>query len=244
MNKDIILSYVKLYKNILDKHQILLCDRDLSNIYQLIVLVFELDDLYDVVEQSSPSQARLTEIKNAMLSLMPDSDYISLQAVESVFRAMKEESLLSKSKSLDLERYLEIVRQSIGAPIIMAYLVSKLKIKPSIWYLERMVSFNEEINILVRLGNDYLDIDEDEPRSNQEVFQIKAMIFFASKFHFKIYLFVKYLVHKVRYYFYLLKFKCFDLTPDRQNYLKAIACSESVLDWAFKVYVIDHNSCQ
>lgn len=244
MNKESISKYVKVYQDILDKYQIKLSAQDLDRIYQLILLVFELDDLYDIAEQFPPNQARLTKIKDAMLSLMPERDYISLQAVETVFQSMEKESLLSKNKFFSLDRYLEIARQSVGAPIIMAYLVSKLEIKPSIWYLNQMVFFNEEINTLIRLGNDYLDIDKDELRSSKENFQIKANIFFINKFQFKGYIFLKYFIHKIRYFFYSLKFKCFDLTPDRQSYLQAISCSESVLDWAFKVYIIDRNSCQ
>ncbi|MGK7952041.1 MAG: hypothetical protein AB4368_25470 [Xenococcaceae cyanobacterium] len=34
------------------------------------------------------------------------------------------------------------------------------------------------------------------------------------------------------------------LASNWENYWQAIASSESVIDWAFKVYVIDRNSCQ
>ena len=89
MNKESILSYVKLYKNILDKHQIFLSERDLSNIYQLILLVFELDDLYDVVRQYPPKDRKLVHIKKAMISLMPNHHPLGLQAISLVFKAMK-----------------------------------------------------------------------------------------------------------------------------------------------------------
>ncbi len=89
MNKNSILSYVKLYNNILDKHQIFLSERDFSNIYQLILLVFELDDLYDAFSQYPPSDHKLANIKKAMISLMPNHHPLGLQAIALVFKAMK-----------------------------------------------------------------------------------------------------------------------------------------------------------
>ena len=244
MNKDSILSYVKLYKNILDKHQILLCEQDLSNIYQLILLVFELDDLYDVVGLASATHDRLANIKKAMISLMPNNHPIGLEAMAVVFQAMKDECLLKANQSLNLNQYLEVGSQSIGAPIIMVYLVSKIQLNPSIWYSNIIVRFNSEINILIRLANDYLDTDIDTKRSIKENPQIKATSFFGSKLQFKIHLICRYVFHKVHYYFYLIRFKYLKLSSDWKHYLQAISCSESVLDWAFKVYVIDRNSCQ
>lgn len=81
MNREIILNYVKLYKHILKRHQIFLDEQDLDNIYRLILLVFELDDLYDCIEQYPPSQNRLGDIKTAMIFLMPDHNPIGLQAI-------------------------------------------------------------------------------------------------------------------------------------------------------------------
>ena len=244
MNKNSILSYVKLYNNILDKHQIFLSERDLSNIYQLILLVFELDDLYDVVPQCSPNHHKLAKIKTAMISLMPNHHPLGLQAIAVVFEAMKDESLLKANQSLNLNQYLKVSSQSIGAPIIMAYLASKINVATGIWYSATIVKFNNEITALIRLANDYLDTDVDLKRSINENQQIKAIDFFDSQSKFKQYLLGKYIIHKLHYYFYLIRFKYLKLSAKDRDYLQAIACSESVLDWAYKVYVIDHNSCQ
>ncbi len=246
MNKDSILGYVQLYKSILDKHQIFLSEKDLSNIYQLILLVFKLDDLYDVVHQypANHHKHKLANIKTAMMSLMPNNHPLGLQAIALVFKAMKDESLLKANQSLNLNQYLKVCSQTIGASIITAYLVSKINVNPSICYSDIIVKFNQEINALIRLANDYLDTDIDLERSLKETPQIKAIYFFRSKSRLKRYLFCRYIVHKLHYYFDLIRFKYLKLSSDWKDYLQAIACSESVLDWAFKVYVIDRNSCQ
>lgn len=140
MNQKSILNYVKLYQDILGKHQIFLSDEDLDHIYHLILLVFELDDLYDRLELYPPSQAKLASINKAMISLMPDHNPIGLQAIAIVFQAMQDESLLTAGKNLDLNQYLKISSQSIGSPIITAYLASKIKIDPDIWYSDILVS--------------------------------------------------------------------------------------------------------
>lgn len=244
MNQKIILNYVKLYQHILERHQIFLDDRDLDNIYQLILLVFELDDLYDRAELSPPSRAKLAKIAAAMTSLMPDCSSIGASAIASVFQGMQDESRLRSARTLSLKRYLKVSSQSIGASIIVAYLVSKIKLAPSIWYSNTLVKFNEQTNVLIRLANDCLDTDTDRSRSVEEIPQVKASFFFASKSQLKRYLFSKYLLHKLHYYVYQVKYKYLKLSPHAGEYWQAIACSESVLDWAVRVYVIDRNSCQ
>ena len=244
MNKDSILSYVKLYQNILEGHKIFLDEQNLEHIYQLILLVFELDDLYDHPEFYPPREPKLAKIKRAMTSLIPNSNLMGIQAIASVFRAMEDESLLTADPTLSLERYLRVSSQSIGASIIMAYLVSKIKLDPSIWYSKAIAKFNYQINVLIRLANDYLDTDQDSSRSIEEIPQVKASSFFAGKSQLKRYLLGKYMVHKFYYYFYQVKYKYLKRSPRSRQYIQAIACSESVLDWAFQVYVIDHNSCQ
>ena len=210
------------------------------------MLVFKLDDLYDVVrpDPTNQHQHKLTNIKTAMISLMPNNHPFALDAIALFFKAMKDESLLKVNQSLNLERYLKVCSQSIGASIIMAYLVSKINIDPSICYADFIVKFNQEINVLIRLANDYLDPDTDLNRSHQENPQIKAIYFFDNKFQLKRYLISRYVVHKLRYYCAVIRFKYLKLSSHSRDYLQAIACSESVLDWAFKVYVIDRNSCQ
>lgn len=69
-------------------------------------MVFELDDLYDVAEQSCPKTDRLASIKTAMISLFPEHNSFGLQAIKLVFEAMEEESLLTANDSLNLDRYL------------------------------------------------------------------------------------------------------------------------------------------
>ena len=244
MNKDSILGYVKLYRNILDKHQIFLDEQDLSNIYRLILLVFQLDDLYDLAGQYLPSPYQLAAIKTAMISLMPHNHPFGLKAIALLFQAMKDESLFKANQPQNLERYLQVCSQSIGASIITAYLVSKIKIEPSIWHSDILVPFNNEINTLIRLANDYLDTNANINRNLKEIPQIKAIHFFDNKSQFKRYFLCRYVYHKLCYYFYQIKFKDLKLSTNWKDYSLAIACSESVLDWAVKVYIIDRNSCQ
>ncbi|MBE9047536.1 hypothetical protein IQ255_24560 [Pleurocapsales cyanobacterium LEGE 10410] len=248
MDQKIILNYVKLYQHLLERHQILLDDQDLNNIYHLILLVFKLDDLYDRPELNPPSPAKLAKIKTAMTSLMPDYNSLGLQAIDSVFRGMQDESRLIGNRCLSLEHYLKVSSQSIGASIIMTYLVSKIKLDPRIWYSDIIVKFNYQINVLIRLANDYLDIvAPDRSRSVGEIPQVKASSFFASKSHFTRFLLYRYIVHKLRYCFYQVKYRYLrqsKLSPHAEEYWQAIACSESVLDWAVQVYLIDRNSCQ
>lgn len=243
MNREIIFSYVKLYQQILERHQIFLEEKDLDSIYRLILLVFELDDLYDRIEQYPPGKDKLASIKKAMISLMPGRNPIGLQAIALTFQGMQDESLLEK-KTLTLKQYLKVASKSIGASVIMAYLVSKLQLQPNIWYSNFIISYNNKINVLIRLANDLLDTDIDRQRSTEETTQIKAVDFFTKRSSLKRYLFYKYLVHKLHYYFYLIKYRYLKLSVHWQDYWLAIACSESVLDWAFQVYVRDRNSCQ
>ena len=72
MNQEVVLNYVKLYQEILERQQIFLNDRDFDRIYRLILFVFKLDDLYDRIEQYPPSEDNLVNIKTAMIALMPE----------------------------------------------------------------------------------------------------------------------------------------------------------------------------
>ena len=74
-----------------------------------------------------------------MIALMPEGNPIGLKAIASVFQAMQDESWL-KSENLTLKQYLNVSQESIGASIITAYLVSKLQIKPNIWYSNFLVT--------------------------------------------------------------------------------------------------------
>jgi hypothetical protein len=76
----------------------------------------------------------------------------------------------------------------------------------NIWLSDLLVQFNDEINDndVMRLANDYLDVTVDVNRMPEEVSQIKAINFFCSKFEFKAYLYIRYIIHKIRYYLYLI----------------------------------------
>ncbi len=113
LDKKGIKKYVSLYPDLLSTHQIIVTDRDLDNIYNLILLTFELDDLYDSILQRSgsanakdrsPDSIELDKIKQKMISLMPDRHPIALQSIELVFAAMEEEAHADLSESLNRYR--------------------------------------------------------------------------------------------------------------------------------------------
>ena len=66
LDKEGIESYVDLYKHILGEHLIIVTDRDLNNIYNLILLTFDLDDLYDSIDRA-PDCIELERIKQQMI---------------------------------------------------------------------------------------------------------------------------------------------------------------------------------
>ena len=90
---------------------------------------------------------------------------------------------------------------------ISGYLASTISLDLNVWFSDIMVEFNYEINSIVRLANDYLDVTADEKRTLEEIPQIKAINFFTSRSQFKIYLLFRYVIHKIRYYAYLIRFK-------------------------------------
>lgn len=155
LDRERIKNYVRLFRKILSKHQIVVTDEDLNNLYNLIALTFELDDLYDS-RNNCPDPIELAKIRKGMISLMPNRHPISLNAVELVFKAMNEEANSDLSNSLNL--YLSVCGKSIGAQLVTGYLASKNCIELNIWLSNTIVKFNDEINHLTRLANDYLDI--------------------------------------------------------------------------------------
>jgi hypothetical protein len=239
LDKDGIRNYVDLYKNILSEHQIIVTDLDLNNIYNLILLTFDLDDLYDSLDRA-PDCIELEKIKQKMISLMPDRHPIALNSIELVFAAMEEEAHADLSESLN--RYLSVCGKSIGAQLVTGYLASKNQIGLDLWLSHPIVQFNDEINDLVRLANDYLDVTVDAKRVSEEVPQIKAMNFFRCRLQFKSDLYRRYIFHKIRYYLYLVGFKYLHISSHRQDYLVATNCIESVLDFAVKAYITDKRS--
>ncbi len=272
LDKEGIKKYVVLYKEILSKRQIVVTDKDLDNIYHLILLTFDLDDLYDsLVDGAFPSENRsldslsavgvslpcltaeatqteplrersdeLEKIEQKMISLMPDRQPIALNSIALVFTAMEEEAHTDLSESLT--RYLSVCGKSIGAQLITGYLASKNQIELDIWLSPPIVKFSNEINDIIRLANDYLDITVDIKRVSEEVSQVKAINFFRSKFEFKVYLYYGYVSHKIRYYIYAIGFRCLNIFSQRQDYLVAIECIESVLDFGVKAYIADKKS--
>jgi hypothetical protein len=239
LDKEGIEKYVMFYKQILCDHQLVVSDEDLHNIYQLILLTFDLDDLYDSIE-CVHDRSKIAKIKQAMISLMPNRDSIALNSIDLVFEAMEAEAHTDLSASL--HRYLSVCGKSIGAQLITGYLATKNQIESNIWLSDIIVRFNDDINDLIRLANDYLDTTVDVNRISEEVPQIKAIKFFHSKFEFKAYLSVRYILHKLRYYLYSIYFKYFNSSPQQQDYSIAINCIESVLDFAVKAYIDDKKS--
>ena len=250
LDKKGIKKYVSLYQDILSTHHIIVTDRDLDNIYNLILLTFDLDDLYDSILQQrsgsanakdrAPDPIELDRIKQKMISLMPDRHPIALNSIDLVFAAMEEEAHADLSTSLN--RYLSVCGKSIGAQLVTGYLASKNQIELDLWLSHSIAQFNDEINDLVRLANDYLDVTVDINRMSEEVFQIKAMNFFGCKWQFKADLYRRYILHKIRYYLYLVGFKYLQISSRPQYYLLAIDCIESVLDFAVKAYITDRRS--
>jgi hypothetical protein len=239
LDKEGIKKYVMLYDRILRDHQIVVTAEDIHNIYQLILLTFDLDDLYDSIE-CSPDRIKVAKIKQAMILLMPDCHSIALNSINLVFEAMEEEAHTDLSESL--HRYLSVCGKSIGAQLITGYLASKNQIELNIWLSDIIVKFNDDINDLIRLANDYLDVTVDVNRISEEVSQLKAIKFFHDKFEFKAYLSARYILHKIRYYVYSIYFRYLNTSPHQADYSIAINCIESVLDFAVKAYIDDQKS--
>jgi hypothetical protein len=239
VNKEEVKNYVRLYRDILNQHQILVGDGDLNNIYHLIMLTFKLDDLYDS-ESNSPSPLEIERIKKAMISLMPNSHPIGLNAIELLFKSMNDEANMDLSQSLT--QYLSVCGKSIGGQLVVGYLASQKNINLNVWFSPLMVKFNDGINDLIRLANDYLDVTVDTKRMSQEVSQIKAINFFHDKFIFKSYLYYRYIAHKLCYYFYRIRFKYLTISSQGKDYIAALNCAESVLDLALKAYIWDKKS--
>lgn len=262
LDKEGIKKYVSLYRDILRKHQIVVTDRDLDNIYHLILLIADLDDLYDsILRAGDPQRQRrgfsndrspnslsetlrerieLEKIEQKMIALMPDRQAIALDSIELIFEAIDEEAHADLSESLT--RYLSVCGKSTGAQLIAGYLASKNRIELNIWLSDPIVKSNHEINDIIRLANDYLDVTVDTVRMSEETPQIKAMNFFRCKFEFKAYLYRRYIFHKIRYYLYSIGLRYLSISSQRKDYLVAIECIESVLDFAVKAYITDKKS--
>ncbi len=240
-NETKILNYVYLYPEILKRYGLVIGSKDLINLYQLIKLIFEIDAFYDHQERPT-QQDELNRLQKAMHSLLPSSHPIMERAIALFLESIERESKLDLSCSFN--QYLQVASYSIGAHLLADYLAYLLKIPVSVWFSPVITQFNQEINRLIRLSNDYLDITADQERNTQEISQLKASHFLRNPFQFKFYFLSQYLFHKLHYYFLLVVFKYLKLTPKWQDYLTSVYCAESILAWAYKVYVIDRNSCQ
>ncbi|MGJ3248731.1 MAG: terpene synthase family protein [Elainellaceae cyanobacterium] len=238
-NKSEIRHYVELYRIILTQHHIAILECDLDAIYTLIVLTFQLDDLYDL-DDTLPTHLELAPIKTAMVSQIPNSHAIGIKSIESLFQAMHEETVSDLSQSLD--HYLSVCRKSIGAQLISGYLASKENIVPDIWFSPFIAQINNDMGDIIRLANDYLDMTVDQSRVDEEKTQLKSAQFFRSKLEFKYYLYCRLIVHKFHYHTHLIRFEYLNLSASSHHYLKAIHCAESVLDLAIKAYIFDKKS--
>ena len=206
----------------------------------MITLIFEVDSLYDA-KGVSFSQSKVKSLHEKMSCLLSESSPMTQPAIERFFQAMKEESIGSTPNCL--KDYLQVSRYSIGAEILSNYIAYFLQIPSEIWFSKKISQFNEEIYTLIRLANDYLDVKSDQSRIEQEKVQIKAPQFFSNLLCFKLYFYWLYVYHKLHYYYKHLNYKlCRINQPEKEHYLKAILVSESLLIWAYKVYVIDQNS--
>ena len=130
LDKEGIEKYVMLYEQILHDRQIIVTHEDLHNIYQLILLTFDLDDLYDSIT-CYPDLIKIEKIKQAMILLMPNCHSIALNSIDLVFEAMEQEAHTDLSESL--HRYLSVCGKSIGAQLITGYLASRNQLELNIW---------------------------------------------------------------------------------------------------------------
>ena len=119
-------------------------------------------------------EKKVAKIKQAMISLMPERHPIALNSIDLVFEAMEEEAHSDLSGSLN--RYLSVCGKSIGAQLIAGYLASKNQIKLKIWLSKIIVKFNDDVNDIIRLANDYLDVTVDAKRISEEVSQLKLAL--------------------------------------------------------------------
>lgn len=240
IDKHKIHTYIQAYGDTLKDLNIPVSEQDKTNICQLIVLLGEFDDLYDKPTQSF-SDRDLQQIKDEMIALIPESP-LKQRTLDALFEAMANEA--SSQHHGSLEQYLETSSITSGVQLVACYLGSLLKLSPEIWFSRRVHAFGHEIGSIVRLANDYLDLDTSQHRSLAEASQENSILFFDHKFALKLFIAYKYILHKLHYYAYIVKLKYLKSIQDWQHHLQAINCYESVLELGFKAYFVDQEACR
>ena len=233
-------EYIQLYGHILKGLNLSVSETDKSNLYTLIVLLAKLDDVYDTNLQTSRQQT-LQEVKGKMLGLIPKNT-LKEKVVDSLFAAMADEA--SGQHHDSLQDYLEASNVTTGVHLIACYLGSVFKISPDIWFSRIVNSFGREVGTIIRLANDYLDINTSQNRHLAEAPQENAILFFQNKATLKCFIAYKYGLHKLRYHAYETVLRWLKFLYNYPSYLKAITCYESVLELGFKAYFVDKNDCR
>ncbi len=240
INKCKIHNYVQAYGNTLKALNIPVSEQDQYNIYRLIILLGELDDLYDQKVHNFWRERELQKLRAEMSVLIPETS-LKQKTIDSLFESMRNEANNQKHSSLG--QYLENSSITSGIHLIACYLASIFQLSPEIWFSRQVNTFGSEIGSIVRLANDYLDLSTSQNRLLAEASQENPLPFFPNKFCLKFFIAYKYILHKLRYYIYLMKLKYLPLAQ-RQDYLKAINCYESVLELGFKAYFVDREACR
>lgn len=233
-------NYIQAYGKTLKNLNLAISEQEQQNIYLLIILLGELDDLYDNQEREI-TPLELQKIKQKMLAVIPDS-LLRQKTIDSLFESMLMEAKNQQHSSL--AQYLENSSITSGVHLIAGYLASIFHISSQIWYSQWVNSFGYEVASIVRLANDYLDLSTSQYRFSAEAPQENSINFFPNKLTLKLFIAYKYILHKARYYTYILGLKCLTLFCNCTNYLNAFNCYESVLQLGFKVYFVDQQSCR
>ncbi|ACK73663.1 hypothetical protein PCC7424_5315 [Gloeothece citriformis PCC 7424] len=231
--------YINDYQQLLKQFNFSVSSKQLKVLFPLVTLIFEVDDLYDLKEASF-SRSKVEDLREKMSLLLSESSLFTQPAIERFFEAMEAES--HKNNRISLTEYLQISRYSIGAELLSNYMAYLLKISPEVWFSKEITHFREEIYTLIRLANDYLDDKGDQLRRENETEQIKARQFFSNLLFFKVYFYWHYALHKCHYYYYIIRTNLNRICHKENLYSRAIISAESILIWAYKVYVIDQNS--
>ncbi len=233
-------NYIQAYGNTLKALNLKISAQDQHNIYRLILLLGELDDLYDHKVHHCLRTRNVQKIREEMTALIPESS-LKHKTLDSLFESMVKEA--NNQQHSSLRQYLENSSITVGIPLIACYLGSIFQLPPEIWFSRLVNSFAYEIGSIVRLANDYLDVSTSRNRLLAEVSQSNPFLFFQNKLSFQLFIVYKYILHKLRYHFYTVRLKYLPIER-RQDYLKAIKCYESVLELGFKAYFVEREACR
>lgn len=211
----------------MNKIKINLNDEDKKLLTFLITQAYLLDDIYDLDLFDSK---RVEAIYKNMISRINFQYKITRKEIKNLFLSHKKEKDNIK-KVKNLKEYLKISSKNIGAQLLSGYIADKSKIKSSNWFSFKINKFNEEINQVLRLANDYLDLSQDKNRILLERSQLKSQHFLKYNFLIKFRIYLYLLKHKVKYTIVLI-------FPSRKTYIIA----ESVLNLGLYVYINQHDS--